>query len=232
MAEMVEPGITTADLEAVAANMIRLAGAEPVFLGYHGYPACTCISVDEVIVHGIPGRQRLKAGQIVSMDVGVRWKGYVGDAALSVPCGEVDDTRRRLMDVTERALARGIAAACAGNHLRDISRAVQQTCEAAGFSVVRSFVGHGVGVRMHEEPQIPNFDTGERGPLLREGMVLAIEPMVNAGVYDVKILPDGWTAVTADKKPSAHFEHSVVVRNRAAEVLSTTPRRVWGMGAV
>ncbi len=229
LAAMVEPGIATKELDAAAARIIKKAGGTPAFLGYRDYPACTCISVDEEIVHGIPGDRKLQEGQIVSIDVGVKWKGYYGDAALTVACGEVDDVRRRLMETTDRALAAGIAAACAGNYLCDVSRAIQRCCESQGFSVVRTFVGHGIGTRLHEEPQIPNYDVGSRGPMLRTGMVLAIEPMVNAGVYDVRILGDGWTAVTADGKPSAHFEHSVVVRDHGAEILSLSPKRVWGV---
>ncbi len=228
LAEHVKPGVSTGQLDALAEERIRAAGAVPSFLGYRGYPNSTCISVDEVIVHGIPGARTLCEGQIVSIDVGAYYQGFHGDAALSVACGEVDDLRRRLMDATDRALAAGVQAARAGNYLADVSCAVQQECERAGFSVVRDFVGHGIGREMHEEPQIPNFDTGVRGPLLRDGMVLAIEPMVNAGKPGVKVLRDGWTAVTTDGKPSAHYEHSIVVRNGAPEVLSATPRLVWG----
>lgn len=231
LADLVVPGVTTGHLEDAAAAMIRDAGAVPAFLGYHGYPACTCISVDDVVVHGIPGDRVLREGQIVSMDVGVRWKGYYGDAALTAPCGQIDATRQLLMETTERSLEAAIAAAVEGNYLQDIGRAVQDVCEAEGFSVVRSFVGHGIGTRMHEDPQIPNFDSGERGPQLRAGMVLAIEPMVNAGTHEVKVLDDGWTAVTADGRPSAHFEHSIVVGKKSAEVLSVSPRRSWAMGA-
>jgi methionyl aminopeptidase len=170
----------------------------------------------------------LREGQIVSIDVGAFYEGYHGDAALTVACGEIDDLRRRLVDATDRALSAGIQAARAGSYLLDVSRAVQQVVERAGFSVVRDFVGHGIGRNMHEEPQVPNFDTGVRGPLLREGMVIAIEPMVNAGKAGVKVLRDGWTAVTVDGMPSAHFEHSIVVRNGAPEILSATPRLIWG----
>lgn len=228
LAGMVEPGISTGELDATAEKLIRALGGEPSFLGYHGYPKSTCISVDEEIVHGIPGKRKLKDGEIVSMDVGVYHRGYHGDAAVTVPCGTVNDVRQRLMKATDLALTRAIAAAKAGNHLEDVSRAVQLASEDAGFSVVRSFVGHGIGTRMHEEPQIPNFVTGERGPELKVGMVLAIEPMVNVGTPDVKVLRDGWTAVTADGKPSAHFEHSVVVREHGGEILSATPKLVWG----
>lgn len=228
LAGMVAPGISTGALDEEAARLIRAYGAKASFLGYHGYPKSTCISVDDQIIHGIPGKKKLQEGQIVSIDVGVKHRGYFGDAAVTVPCGKIDDTRRRLMDATDLALSRAIAAAKDGNYLSDISRAVQTTCEPAGFSVVRSFVGHGIGRSMHEEPQVPNFVTKEKGPLLRTGMVVAIEPMVNAGTHDVRVLKDGWTAVTADGKPSAHFEHSVVVREAGGEILSATPKLVWG----
>ena len=228
LAGMVAPGITTLELDEAAEALILERGGKPSFKGYRGYPKSTCISVDEVVVHGIPGKQRIEEGQIVSMDVGVLLRGYHGDAAVTVPCGEIDAVKRRLLDVTDRALANGIAAARAGNFLRDIGRAVQDTCEREGFSVVRSFVGHGIGTQMHEEPQIPNFDSGERGPRLRPGMVLAIEPMVNVGGPDVRVLKDGWTAVTKDGQPSAHFEHSVVVTEDAPEILSAAPNLIWG----
>lgn len=228
LAQMVQPGITTRKLDAVAADLIRKAKATPAFLGYRKYPACTCISVDEAVVHGIPDGRKLKSGQIVSIDVGVRYKGYYGDAAITVACGAVDELRQRLIKSTDRALARAIAAARAGNYLADISRAVQAACEADGFSVVRKYCGHGIGTRLHEEPEIPNFVTEELGPVLKPGMVLAIEPMVNAGTHEVRVLKDGWTAVTADGKPSAHFEHCVVVREGEAEILTLSPRLVWG----
>jgi methionyl aminopeptidase len=228
LVEHIRPGITTRALDELAEQCIRDAGAAPSFLGYRGYPNSTCISVEDVIVHGIPGERVLREGQIVSIDVGAYYRGYHGDAALTVGCGPVDDLRQRLMDATDRALSAGVQAARAGNYLVDVSRAIQRICERAGFSVVRDFVGHGIGREMHEQPQIPNFDTGARGPLLRDGMVLAIEPMVNAGKPGVKVLRDGWTAVTADGKPSAHFEHSIVVRDGAPEILSATPRLIWG----
>lgn len=228
LVDMVAPGITTGALDEEAARLIRAYGAKASFLGYHGYPKSTCISVDDQIIHGIPGKRKLQEGQIVSIDVGVKHRGYYGDAAVTVPCGKVDESRQRLMDTTDLALGRAIAAAKEGNRLSDISHAVQSTCEAGGFAVVRSFVGHGIGTAMHEEPQVPNFVTGDKGPVLRVGMVLAIEPMVNAGTHDVRVLRDGWTAVTADGKPSAHFEHSVVVREGGGEILSATPKLVWG----
>ena len=228
LADRVRPGAQTGELDAAAERMIRQRDAEPAFLGYRGYPKATCISIDDVVVHGIPGKRRIRAGQIVSIDIGVLYKGYYGDAAVSVPSGPLDQDRQRLLETTDRALARSIAAARTGNCLRDLAEAVQSTCEPEGFSVVRAFVGHGIGTAMHEEPQIPNFVTNKKGPRLREGMVLALEPMVNLGVCDVQVLEDGWTAVTADGQPSAHFEHSIVVRKDGGEILSATPRRPWG----
>ncbi|MBI4557261.1 MAG: type I methionyl aminopeptidase, partial [Candidatus Hydrogenedentes bacterium] len=174
LVEMIEPGITTGELDEAAVKMIREMGGDSAFLGYHEYPKATCISVESEVVHGIPGKRKLKTGQLVSIDVGVRFRGYHGDAAITAPCGKIDPERRRLLHATDRALARGIQAARAGNYLEQVSRAIQSTCEAEGFSVVRSFVGHGIGTEMHEEPQVPNFVTGKRGPRLRSGMVLAI----------------------------------------------------------
>jgi methionyl aminopeptidase len=231
LASMVKSGITTRELDAAADDLIRQSGGIPTFLGYHGYPAATCISVDEVVVHGIPGDKVIQAGQIVSMDVGVTYKGYCGDAAVSVPCGPTDPERQRLLATTDLALSRAIKAARVGNRLVEIGRAVERTCKKEKLGVVRAFVGHGIGTEMHEEPQVPNFDTGERGPVLQEGMVLAIEPMINLGTHRVRVLGDGWTTVTADRKPSAHFEHSVVVREGGAEVLSRGSRFSWGCRA-
>ena len=232
IADRIEPGVQTSELDGLADEMIRAAGGEPSFLKYQGFPASTCISIDEVVVHGIPGTRRLKAGEICSVDVGVKYKGYYGDAALSIPCGQLDDERLRLMEVTDRALASGIDAARAGNYVEDISRSVEETVVAEGFSIVRNFVGHGIGAQMHEDPQIPNFVTGSRGPKLKVGMVFAIEPMVNAGAPEVKILDDGWTAVTADGRPSAHVEHSIVVRDGEPEVMSVSPRSSWSWGSL
>jgi methionyl aminopeptidase len=228
LAEAVRPGVTTGELDELGEALIRRKNAVPSFLGYRGYPKATCISVEDAIVHGIPGPRRIEEGEIVSIDVGALYKGYHGDAALTVPCGRVDTLRQRLISVTDQALAAAIDAARTGAYLQEVSRAIQETCEAEGFSVVRVFVGHGIGRQMHEDPQIPNFVTGDRGPKLKAGMVLAIEPMVNAGSADVRVLKDRWTAVTADAKPSAHFEHSIVVREKNAEILSLTPKRVWG----
>ena len=228
LAERVEPGVTTLELDAEGEALIRKSGGKPSFLGYQGFPNATCISVDDVIVHGIPSERRLKDGEIVSIDVGVKYKGYYGDAAVSVPCGAVDADRQRLMDTTDRALANGIDAARAGNYLIDVSRAIEETVLREGFSIVRNFVGHGIGLAMHEDPQIPNFVTSERGPRLKPGMVLAIEPMVNIGKADVNVLDDGWTAVTADGSPSAHFEHSIVIGKDEPEILSRSSRLSWG----
>ena len=228
LADRVVPGVTTAELDAQGERLIREMGGTPSFLGYRGYPSATCISVEEEVVHGIPGQRRLEAGQLVSIDVGALYKGYHGDAALTVACGEVDKTRKKLMLATDQALSAGICAARVGNYLQDVSRAIQETAVGAGFSVVRVFVGHGIGTEMHEDPQVPNCVTGDRGPKLKAGMVLALEPMVNAGTHEVRVLSDQWTAVTRDGKPSAHFEHSIVVREDKGEILSASPKRVWG----
>ena len=228
LSDMVAPGVTTREMDAVAEDLIRKRGGTPAFLGYHGYPAATCISVDEVVVHGIPNDQAIKQGQIVSIDVGAFCSGYCGDAAVSVACGPTDAKRQKLLDCTDLALSRAIRVARDGNYLRDIGRAVEAVCKEAHFGIVRNFVGHGIGREMHEEPQVPNFETGKRGPRLKTGMVLAIEPMVNTGTHKVKVLDDGWTAVTADGKPSAHFEHSIVVREDGGEILSASLKRIWG----
>lgn len=224
----VAPGVTTGELDDYAHELILGMGGEPAFLGYQGFPKSTCISVDEVIVHGVPGRRKLREGELVSIDVGVRYEGYVGDAALTLPCGEVDETRRRLMEVTDRALSEAIKAAKAGNHVGDIGAAVDKVCKGTGFSIIRCFTGHGIGEQMHEPPQIVNFKSRQRGAKLKPGMIMAIEPMLSAGVYNVQILSDGWSAVSGDGKPSAHFEHSIAVRDGQAEVLSATPELVWG----
>ncbi len=228
LAEYVRPGITTKELDKIAEEMIRDRGAVPSFKGYRGYPAATCISVEDEIVHGIPGKRVLKEGEIVSIDVGTCYCGYYGDAAITVPCGEIDEKRKRLIEATDLALSRAIAVAREGNTVNDIGTVIEKTTKEYGFSVVRDFVGHGIGTEMHEPLQIPNFDTGKPGIKLRSGMVLAIEPMVNMGSPGVRLLEDGWTAVTVDRLPSAHFEHSVVVRKDKAEILSFTDKLVWG----
>ena len=228
LAKMVKPGVTTLELDTAAEELIRLHGAVPAFKGYRGYPASTCISVEDEVVHGIPGDRVLRSGEIVSIDVGVHYKGYFGDAAVTLPVGVIDADRQRLLETTDLALSRAIRAAKEGNYLCEVGKAVEQTCRKEGFGVVRSFVGHGIGTQMHEPPQIPNFDTGKRGPKLKRGMVLAIEPMVNMKTWKVRVLEDNWTAVTEDGLPSAHFEHSVVVREHGGEILSSSEACTWG----
>ena len=217
---MISPGVTTKELDEVAEEYILLKGARPAFKGYRGFPATLCISINEEVVHGIPSQRRLKGGDIVSLDVGVNFVGYFGDAAITLPVGEIDPEAKRLLDVTEKALSIGIEKAKIGNRLFDISYAIQQWVESQGFSVVRDFVGHGIGRDLHEEPQIPNFGAPHQGPRLEKGMVLALEPMVNEGTYEVRVLSDGWTVVTADGKRSAHFEHTIAITDDGAEILS------------
>jgi methionyl aminopeptidase len=217
---MIEPGITTKELDQVAEEYILLKGARPAFKGYRGFPATLCISINDEVVHGIPGQRRLKEGDIVSLDVGVNYLGYFGDAAITFPVGEVDPGAKRLLEVTEKALYIGIENAKVGNRLFDISYAIQSWVESHGFSVVRDFVGHGIGKELHEEPQIPNFGMPHQGPRLGRGMVFALEPMVNEGTYEVRVLSDGWTVVTADGKRSAHFEHTIAITDDGAEILS------------
>jgi len=215
------PGITTKELDQIAEEMILSRGAIPAFKGYRGFPATLCISINEEVVHGIPGQRRLKEGDIVSLDLGAILNGYFGDAAITLPVGELDLVAKRLLEVTEKALYIGIDQVKVGNRLFDISYAIQTWVESHGFSVVKDFVGHGIGKDLHEEPQIPNFGSPHQGPRLEKGMVFALEPMVNEGTYGVRILSDGWTVVTADGKRSAHFEHSIVITDGGAEVLST-----------
>jgi len=217
---MITAGITTMELDQVAEDLIRSRGGVPAFKGYRGFPATLCTSINEEVVHGIPSQRKLKEGDIVSIDVGVNFKGYYGDAAMTFPVGEIDEEARRLLEVTEKALWVGIHEAKLGNRLYDISYAIQTWVEGHGFSVVRDFVGHGIGLDLHEEPQIPNFGIPHQGPRLERGMVLALEPMVNEGTYEVKVLQDGWTVVTLDGKRSAHFEHSIAITDGEAEVLS------------
>jgi len=217
---MIAPGITTLELDQVAEDLIRSRGGVPAFKGYRGFPATLCTSINEEVVHGIPSQRKLKGGDIISIDVGVNFKGYFGDAAMTFPVGEIDEEARRLLKITEEALWVGIHEAKLGNRLYDISYAIQTWVEGHGFSVVRDFVGHGIGLDLHEEPQIPNFGSPHQGPRLEKGMVLALEPMVNEGTYEVKVLQDGWTVVTSDGKRSAHFEHSIAISDGEAEVLS------------
>jgi len=221
LAALVAPGVTTAELDVVAEKRIAQAGATPAFKGYHGYPATICASINEEVIHGIPsGRRVLQEGDIVSIDVGASLDGYYGDSAITLPVGQVSEQAATLLRVTEEALYKAIERARPGGRVSDIGHAVQQHVEAYGFSVVREFVGHGIGQRMHEEPQVPNYGEPGRGPRLTEGMVLAIEPMVNAGRAAVKVLDDGWTAVTRDRSLSAHFEHTVAVTADGPRILT------------
>jgi len=216
----VKPGVTTRQMDGFAAERIKFYGGKSAFLGYRKYPCHTCISVNEEVVHGLANDRELRFGDIVSVDVGVNYKGFIGDNARTVAVGGCGVLAQRLLDVTEQSLQLGIAAAKPGNHVTDISRAIQDYVEGNGFSVVREFVGHGVGRSMHEEPQIPNFVDRKMDQKLRTGMTIAIEPMVNAGSADVKILKDGWTVVTRDGSISAHFEHTVLVTEGEPEILT------------
>ena len=220
--ELVAPGVSTMDLERAAERKIRDLGAKPAFKGYYDYPCVLCTSVNDEIVHGIPSEQRvLKAGDIVSLDCGVVLDGYYGDSAITVPVGDqIAAELRKLLEVTRESLFRGIEAARAGNTVGDVGAAVQQHVEANGFSVVREFVGHGIGTRLHEDPQVPNYGTPGQGPKLRDGMVLAIEPMVNIGKPGTRLLDDKWTAVTEDGSYSAHFEHCIAVTKNGPMILT------------
>src|SRR5262245_18979804 len=220
LAAAVEPGVTTAALDALAERRLGEAGASPAFKGYHGYPATICASVNEQVVHGIPSQRALVEGDIISLDLGAKLDGFFGDSAVSVAVGRVSPEASRLLRVTRTALDKAIAAVRVGARVSDLGAVVQSFVEAQGFSVVREFVGHGIGTALHEEPQIPNYGTPGRGPRLAEGMVLAIEPMVNAGKAAVKVLADGWTAVTRDGSLSAHFEHTVAVTADGPRVLT------------
>jgi len=219
--QKVEPGITTKYLDKIAEDYIVSKQARPAFKGYHGFPASICVSVNEAVVHGIPSDYRLKSGQIASIDIGVEHKGYYGDAALTVPVGEVSTEALRLMEITEKSLNTGIENCRIGQRLFDVSHAIQEIAEGAGFSVVREYVGHGIGREMHEDPQIPNFGTPGKGPLLEEGMVLALEPMINEGSHKVEVLSDNWTVVTEDRKLSAHFEHTVAITINGPVILTS-----------
>ena len=217
----VRSGVSTLELDAIAERGIRARGAIPAFKGYRGFPNTLCVSVNEQVVHGIPSKRRLKEGEIVGLDLGAKWDGYYGDAAVTVPVGHVAPTAQSLLITAEEALRIGINEVRPGKHLSDISHAIQSYAEAHGYSVVRAFVGHGIGTALHEEPQVPNFGPPGRGPRLKVGMVLAIEPMVNVGDADVEILEDGWTVVTADGQLSAHFEHTVAITEEGPQILTT-----------
>lgn len=218
--EAIRPGVTTLELDALAERIIREQGAIPAFKGYRGYRHTICASINEEVVHGVPSEKKLEEGDIVSVDVGAKLYGYYGDHAVTFPVGEVDSEASKLLKCCEESLFKGIEQAKPGNRLFDISHAVQKHAEGAGFSVVRAYVGHGVGTNLHEEPQVPNFGEPGTGPELKAGMVLAIEPMLNMGVHDVKVLSDEWTVVTADEKLSAHFEHSVAITEDGPDILS------------
>jgi methionyl aminopeptidase len=218
--EKTKPGITTIELDRYSEEMAKKKGAKPAFKGYRGYPFALCASVNAEVVHGMPSNRILKSGDIISLDFGVYYKGYYGDAAITVPIGDISEEAMKLLKITEQSLYDGIGQAKVGNRLGDISSVVQNCVETAGFSVVRDFGGHGIGKRLHEEPHVPNYGIGGRGIELKSGMVLAIEPMVNTGNYKVNILDNGWTVVTEDGKLSAHFEHTVAITEQGPVILS------------
>lgn len=227
----IQPGLTTAEVDEHAASLMKGYGAKSAFLGYRNYPCHTCISVNDQVVHGLAGNRKLLFGDIVSVDVGVTYNGFIGDNARTVAVGGCEPEAQRLMDVTEKALHEGIEQARPGRRVQDISRAIQKFAEGNGYGVVREFVGHGVGRTMHEEPQIPNFVDGKSSPKLRAGMTLAIEPMINGGVPEIKILKDGWTVVTQDGSLSAHFEHTVLVTETEPEIMTCPEKMPSGLKA-
>lgn len=220
LGEFIDVGIATSEIDKLAEELIRRENAEPAFKGYKGFASSICTSINEEIVHGIPGPRKLKEGDILSLDLGIKYEGYFSDAAVTIGIGKIDQKLKKLIDVTKAALGVGIKQARAQNHLFDISYAIQNYVERNGFSVVRQFVGHGIGRSLHEEPEIPNFGQAHSGPVLKSGMVLAIEPMVNMGTWESKILDNGWTAVTEDGLASAHFEHTVAITDRGTEILT------------
>jgi methionyl aminopeptidase len=216
----IRPGVTTAQINEVAAEVIAQRGARSNFLGYHGFPAVICTSPNDMIVHGIPGDYVLQEGDIISVDCGAIIEGYHGDAAYTMGVGEISDVARKLIEITERSLWAGVDQMQIGNHLHEIGRAVQNVAEAAGFSVVREYVGHAIGTAMHESPQVPNYWPGNAGPVMKEGMVFAVEPMVNVGGIDTYVLDDGWGVMTADGSLSAHFEHTIALTDNGPEVFT------------
>ena len=219
--QMIEPGVTTRAINKEVFNFIRKSGAEPTFLGYNGYPASVCISVNDQVIHGIPGSRRIQAGDIVSVDVGATFQGFVGDCAGTFPCGTCSDEALRLIAATRQSFFEGIRYARQGYRVSDISAAVQSYAEGQGYSVVRDYVGHGVGAKMHEDPEVPNFVShGHGSPRLFKGMTIAVEPMINMGSWEVKVLPDGWTVLTADGSLSAHYENSILITDGEAEILT------------
>ena len=228
--DWVKVGVTTETLDRVAEEVVRDSGAEPAFKGYHGFPATACISINEQVIHGIPGPRELAEGDVVSIDLGAKLKGYYGDQAVTVPVGDISAEAHKLLDATRRSLFEGIEAAQVGGRLADISGAVQQCVEGEGFSVVRQFVGHGIGRKLHEAPPVPNYVPLEYNPRLRRGMVLAIEPMVNTGGSEVVVADDGWTASACDGLPAAHFEHVIAITNDGPEILTMTEEEIFADG--
>lgn len=220
--EMVRPGVTTKEIDKAVHDFIVSQGATPSFLNYSGYPASACISVNNTVIHGIPDSRVLKEGDIVSVDVGAKWEGFHGDCAATFACGEISPEAKKLIEVTRQSFFEGVKFARQGYRISDIGHAVQTYVEANGFSVVRAFIGHGVGEHLHEEPEVPNYGKPGRGPRLIRGMTIAVEPMVNAGTFDVKVLKDGWTTVTADGKLSAHYENTVLITDGEPEILTVT----------
>lgn len=220
MKNAVKPGISTLELDEIAERYIKSAGAVPAFKGYGGFPGTICASINEEVVHGIPSLKKLKNGDNISIDVGAVINGFNGDSAKTFPVGEVNAEMQKLLDVTEQALHKGIEKAIEGNRLGDISNAVQTHGESYGYNIVRDYVGHGIGKKMHEDPQIPNYGSAGRGPRLKSGMTLAIEPMINLGTHEVKTLNDEWTVITKDRKPSAHFEHTIAIVDGKPEILT------------
>ena len=218
--EFIRPGVSTAEIDRLAEELLGAENVIPAFKGYKGFPATVCTSINEEIVHGIPGERRIKEGDIISLDLGINYLGYFSDAAFTLGVGRLDPKTKKLIEVTKRALSEGIKEARVENHLSDISCRIQNYVEKNGFSVVRQFVGHGIGYNLHEEPEIPNFGRPHQGPLLKNGMVFAIEPMVNMGTWESEILDNGWTAVTKDRLPSAHFEHTVAITEQGPEILT------------
>jgi methionyl aminopeptidase len=218
--EFIKPGVSTAEINNLTERLILAENAVPAFKGFKGFPASICTSVNEEIVHGIPGERRLSEGDIISLDLGINYEGYFSDAAITLVVGRVSPQKKKLVEVAKRALSEGIRQARPENHLSDISYRIQDYVEKNGFSVVRQFVGHGIGYSLHEEPEIPNFGRPHQGPVLKSGMVFAIEPMVNMGTWESEILDNGWTAVTKDRLPSAHFEHTVAITENGPEILT------------
>ena len=216
----VRPGVTTADLNDIASRFLASHGARPAFLGYMDYPAAICASINDEVIHGLPGKRRLRDGDIVGLDLGVEIDGYFADAALTIPVGKVSDELQQLLEVTEECLRLGIRQAVAGNRIRDISNAIFERAHAAGYGVVRQYCGHGVGFAVHEDPQVPNYPGGGENPRLKPGMVLAVEPMLNIGTSEISVREDGWTVVTGDGRPSAHFEHTIAIFKDRTEVLT------------